>query len=349
MGFLSEHHRTRLAAQPWLLSGQTALQKLLSSASLSLNFMTPGTLDPRITFTRASIGTYFDVAGVLQTATANTPRWDYDPVTHVLRGLLIEEQRINVLLNSATLGTQSVAVTAQAYTLSFYGTGTVTLSGVSTAGPLVGTGAFPTRVALAFTPTAGTLTLTVTGSVLNAQLEAGAFATSYIPTTAAAVTRSADVASMPTAAWFSASQSSLVAEYMVPQSPNPSGTLNRDVCVLSDNSVNNRLILRGQGFSNSNPQIGTSITGTTTFSASLGSVAANVAAKVGGSWSGTVAAGSSNGGAVASNVLGIPAGLNLLTFGNDFSGAGLYINGWMRRVQYWPRALSNSELQQVTA
>ena len=319
-----------------------------ANANVAINTVgsAAGSID--IAMPQLELGTPASVYAPTTTAANGAPRWDYDPVTHALRGLLIEEQRINVLLNSATLGTQSVAVTAQAYTLSFYGTGTVTLSGVSTAGPLVGTGAFPTRVALTFTPTAGTLTLTVTGSVLNAQLEAGAFATSVIPTTAAAVTRSADVASMPTAAWFSAAQSSLVAEYMVPQSPNPSATLNRDVCVLSDNSVNNRLILRGQGFSNSNPQIGTSITGTTTFSASLGSVAANVAAKVGGSWNGVAAVGSSNGGAVVSNALGIPAGLNLLTFGNDFSGASLYINGWMRRVQYWPRALSNSELQQVT-
>jgi hypothetical protein len=175
--------------------------------SLSLDFMTPGVLDPRITFTRASTGTYFDAAGVMQTAAINTPRWDYDPATLQLRGLLIEEARTNLLLNSATLSTQSVTVTAVAYTLSFTGTGTITRSGVST-GSLVGTGATQ-RVSVTFTPTAGSLTCTVTGSVTNAQLEAGAFATSYIPTTSAAVTRAADVASMPIGTWFNAAQSSL--------------------------------------------------------------------------------------------------------------------------------------------
>jgi hypothetical protein len=54
--------------------------------------------------------------------------------------------------------------------LSFYGTGTITLSGAF-AGTLVGVGPFPARASLIFTPAAGTLTLTVTGSVLNAQLE----------------------------------------------------------------------------------------------------------------------------------------------------------------------------------
>ena len=43
--------------------------------------------------------------------------------------LLVEEGRTNLLLNSATLGTQGVTVTAVAHTLSFYGTGTITLNG----------------------------------------------------------------------------------------------------------------------------------------------------------------------------------------------------------------------------
>jgi hypothetical protein len=77
--------------------------------------------------------------------------------------------RYNLLLATTTLATQSVTVTAASHKLSFTGTGTVTLSGVSTAGPLVGTGA-NNRVSLTFTPTAGSLTLTVTGSVTLADL-----------------------------------------------------------------------------------------------------------------------------------------------------------------------------------
>ena len=57
--------------------------------------MFPGTLDPRITFARASTATYTDSTGTIQTAATNAPRWDYDPVTHALRGVLIEEQRTN--------------------------------------------------------------------------------------------------------------------------------------------------------------------------------------------------------------------------------------------------------------
>lgn len=93
-------------------------------------------------------------------------------------GWMPKTGRRNLLNATDTLSTQSVTVTAVAHTLAFTGTGTVTLSGVSTAGPLVGTGA-GNRVTLTFTPTAGSLTLTVSGSVTLAQLELGSTATAY--------------------------------------------------------------------------------------------------------------------------------------------------------------------------
>lgn len=81
--------------------------------------------------------------------------------------------RVNLLLDTNTLATQNVTTAAIPYTLKHDGSGTITLSGTSTAGPLVGAGT------LTFTPTAGTLTLTVSGSVTNAQLQTGSTATRY--------------------------------------------------------------------------------------------------------------------------------------------------------------------------
>lgn len=84
----------------------------------------------------------------------------------------------NFLTATATLATQNFTTEALEYTLSMKGTGSITLSGTSTDGPLTGTGA-DDRVSLTFTPTAGTLTLTVAGSVTEAQLELGDTVTAY--------------------------------------------------------------------------------------------------------------------------------------------------------------------------
>ena len=92
----------------------------------------------------------------------------------------------NLVLNSATLVTQNITVTANTYTLSMTGTGTITLSGTSS-GTLVGTGA-STVVSKTFTPTAGTLTLTPTGSCTTVQLELGSVFSGYTATTGTAIT-----------------------------------------------------------------------------------------------------------------------------------------------------------------
>ena len=140
-------------------------------------------------------------------------RFDHDPVTLASRGLLIEGSRTNLVFPSDLLTTQTRTVTAAAHTLSFYGTGTIVLSGAHSA-TVVGTGAYPSRRTLTFTPTAGSLTLTVTGTVEFAQLEAGSFASSYIPTTTATVVRSADLCSISGAAFsgmWNASEGTLFA------------------------------------------------------------------------------------------------------------------------------------------
>lgn len=172
-----------------------------------------------VTFTRASNGTRVTSAGGIETLGNDVPRFTHDPVTGRCMGLLVEEARTNLLLNSATLSTQSVSVTATAHTLHFTGTGTVTLSGASTAGPLVGTGVGEAnRVSLEFTPSAGTLTLTVSGTVSNAQLEPGEFGTSWISTTGSAATRAADIATITGSnfsSWYRSTDWTMYAENTV--------------------------------------------------------------------------------------------------------------------------------------
>ena len=187
----------------------TATERVLPRMALDF---TTASLDPRVTFTRAgNTATVTNSSGAIVGINANLPRFDYNPTTLVCKGLLIEESRTNLLLNSlidgTSLTTQIVVTTAVSTTLSFYGTGQIVLSGTSSA-TVVGTGAYPSRKTQTFTPSAGALTLTVTGTVQYAQLEVGGFATSFIPTAASQVTRSVENAVMTGtnfSDWFNAS------------------------------------------------------------------------------------------------------------------------------------------------
>ena len=68
--------------------------------ALTLDLTRSQYLDPRITFARASIGTFVDSRGILQTAPVNVARFDHNPTTGESLGLLVEEARTNLLQRS---------------------------------------------------------------------------------------------------------------------------------------------------------------------------------------------------------------------------------------------------------
>jgi hypothetical protein len=68
--------------------------------TLDLDFANSKTLDPRITFTRASGGSYVGADGLIKYSGVNEARFDHDPETGESLGLLIEEARTNLLLRS---------------------------------------------------------------------------------------------------------------------------------------------------------------------------------------------------------------------------------------------------------
>jgi hypothetical protein len=75
--------------------------------TLNLNFTGARDLDARVTFARASIGTYVGSDGLIKTAGNNEARFDHDPDTLESLGLLIEESRTNSLPYSSDIVGQS--------------------------------------------------------------------------------------------------------------------------------------------------------------------------------------------------------------------------------------------------
>jgi len=80
--------------------------------SLNLNFAGSRALDPRITFTRASVGTYVDGNGQFKTAGNDEARFDHDPLTLESLGLLIEESRTNLVNDSTNNSSWNVVASA---------------------------------------------------------------------------------------------------------------------------------------------------------------------------------------------------------------------------------------------
>lgn len=330
-----------------------ALRQRQLACYIALNLDLTTALDPRITFTRATTGSYYNSAGLLTQAAINAPRFDYDPVTLQPKGLLIEESRTNLLLNSlingTNLSTQNVTVTAQAYTLSFYGTGTITLSGAY-AGGLVGSGDYPAKSKLTFTPTAGTLTVTVSGTVQYAQLEAGPFNTSFIPTVASQVTRAADVAVMTGtnfSSWYNQSEGSFYVEFDNPV------TGNKRIFAACDGSTANRVMLGIVVGSSGNifytvTQGGTAQVNNLMLKSNLGTGSdAFYKASIG--YKQDDFAGSVNAEAVATDSSGtVPIVSTQLTIGVAESSKSAWLNGHIKRITYYKKRLSNRLLQYLT-
>jgi hypothetical protein len=226
-----------------------------------------------------TVGEYIPTTSTINSA----PRFDHDPTTGESLGLLVEEQRTNLLLRSeeleTTWGTFGLSVTANQetapngaltadlisingsgqgiwqpvtsapgvqYTFSVYvKLGTMSAANYriavrdDTAGVFIASDVEPTqapssngwtRISYTATAPAGCTTIrfyafrntaNVTGTIYlwGAQVEAGAFPTSYIPTTAATATRAADVASISGSnfsSWYRQDEGTIFCEGAVP-------------------------------------------------------------------------------------------------------------------------------------
>lgn len=301
----------------------------------AITLVSPGAMSPEVTFTRASSGTYIGPTNALPPLTAATDVARYQGSA---QRLLIEGPRTNLLLDSATLSTQSVTVTAQVYILSFYGTGTITLSGASTAGPLAGTGA-NVRSVLSFTPTAGTLTLTVTGSVTYAQLEAGTatLESSWIPTTGTSATRAADNAIWTPPAGY-ASRGTILVKVLLPQT---SPGNDQYLVSFDSNNFSNMLALYRSVTGNLTLRIRNG--GASAFSGASGMITPGTLFTAGMTWGDGVSGGMLRGGAYTSTAV-IPPTLSTVRIGAyPVTGSSLAF-GEFERVAVYDYRMPPAEL-----
>lgn len=179
----------------------------------------------------------------------------------------------------------------------------------------------------------------------GAQVEAGAFPTSYIPTTTATVTRNADQASVNTLSpWFNASAGTLFNEVMLYALP-PTSTFPA-YSDINDGTANNRIGLSSNQFANN--RVTAKSAGATLIDLNAGgSISVNVASKWALAYANGDYAGSANGGAVVtSTTSGLPIGLTQMNIGRAASAN--FSNGWIRRIVYYPRRLANAELVTLT-
>jgi hypothetical protein len=403
-------------------------KRLSKGIRLALDF-TSGVLDSRITFTRASNGTRVNSSGIIESIASNLPRFDYDPVTLAPKGLLIEEQRTNLLtyssefdnaawtktnttisanvttapdgtttadkLEPATTAStsiyQSVIIAASSYTGSVYvkkGSGASDanrfyLRDSTTATTLLqvaidydtlvityvigSTGASVQNVGNGWLRVSLTITSSLTiGNTLRygvcfvgnnetagefayawgAQLEAGAFPTSYIPTTSATVTRAADNASMVGSnfsSWYNQSEGTIYAQaesFQATSGPNA-------VVTISDGTVSNRLGLRRAGNSaESNIIVVASNTIQVNFLSGSGTWAVSTYAKSILAYEVNNFASSFN----ASNVLIATSGTVPVVSQMDigYGGNNVKLNGHIQSIKYYPTRLPNADLQRLT-
>jgi hypothetical protein len=174
----------------------------------------------------------------------------------------------------------------------------------------------------------------------GAQLEAGAFPTSYIPTEASQVTRTADVATMTGtnfSDWFNASEGAFFCEFT------SFNANTRSVILLSDNSAANRMYFRySSGGSLQFTSIISSVnevTITPSGTSTINTVYQPCAAYKLNSYSYAIN-GTSRG---TDDTANVPT-LTQMSIGANFNSTAEFLCGHIRQFNYYPQRLTNAEV-----
>jgi hypothetical protein len=196
--------------------------------------------------------------------------------------------------------------------------------------------------------------------IWGAQLEAGAFPTSYIPTEGAAVTRGADAASISGtnfSSWYEQSEGTVFAGFELLQGGSASGsTDNPGVFGFIDSSGTgfrgrgSRLDLNSSASIRFASRIGSNTQEVTFYSEYLQPSQPYLAAYA---YADNLLTGSANGNSVNSttdsNYSSLPAPDTLLIGDQEIGGTPTVINGTIKRITYWDERVANEKLQSVTS
>ena len=176
--------------------------------------------------------------------------------------------------------------------------------------------------------------------IYGAQLEAGSFPTSYIKTTGATATRSSDFPSIPVADFgFNSAEGTVVCElqHFTTESVGAAAGF-----ALDDGSSSNRLYY----YQNKGQWIG-SVSGTTTLNIDAADTSENTATKVAVTYKKDDFVLYRNGSLQGTDTSSEVPAVTTFFVGNSSSNTELF--GHIKSIQYYPRRLTNAQLQALTS
>jgi hypothetical protein len=194
---------------------------------------------------------------------------------------------------------------------------------------------------MTFTATAEPLIVIPYGNVAEAQLEAGSFPTSYIPTSGSQQTRSADVASIPVTA-FGYNSTNVVGTFYAEFSSFNSAGFGRALTAVTD--INRAVDVN---MFPSTPRVDVYSNHTSGQLYSLDNASAGIN-RVAAAMAENNSAACANGGTVkTSTATGVPVVATKIEIGRYFNSN--FLNGHIKSLKYYPRRLTNTQLQELTA
>jgi hypothetical protein len=182
--------------------------------------------------------------------------------------------------------------------------------------------------------------------IWGAQLEAGAFPTSYIPTVASTVTRSADNASMTGTnftSWYNSTEGSVFSE--IGSYSNAGASINAGFFQIDGGSSANTI--RSFGGSTVSPVFDVTSSSTNQVYIFAGTLIPSSISKLICAYKANDFARAVNGSNLDTDTSGTVPTVNQMLLGNG-SGGVSPLNGTIRRISYYPRRLTNTQLQNLT-